>query len=189
MINKLTSGGEITMHKYIIMTLIGTDRVGIVDRVTKRVLEHHGNIEESKMARLSGEFVMLLLISVPAPQTEKIKSSLADLKNEGFHIFLKETKTGRTADYEGSLPYRLIVSGADHEGIINPITHFLAEKNINIESMDTSTSAAPMSGTLLFTMNAIIIVPSELSYHTWSDHLTEIADSMNVNIDISPYTG
>ena len=177
------------MQNQIIMTLIGTDQVGIVDTVTKSVLEYHGNIEESKMARLSGEFVMLLLISVPARNIDDMKTSLSELNKKGFHVFLKQTKAERTIKYDGCLPYKITVSGADHEGIINSITHCLAEKNINIELLDTNTSAAPMSGTQLFTMIAIVIVPPQLSYHSWSEHLTKIADSMNVNIDISPYTG
>ena len=87
------------------------------------------------------------------------------------------------------MPYKITVTGADHEGIVNNVTHQIAEQGINIESIDTQTSSAPMSGTQLFTMNAIILVPPERSYHSWADNLDEVADSLNVTIDISPYRG
>lgn len=177
------------MSKHLVLTLIGPDQVGIVENVTEKVLKHKGNVEESKMARLGGEFAMLLLISVPEQEFKKINLSLNTLKDEGFRFFIKETSPKETDKYDGWLPYRIDVSGADHEGIINSITHHLSETGVNIETLDTNTSAAPMSGTLLFTMNAIVIVPPNITYNSWQDPLDVIANEMHVNIDVTPHTG
>ncbi len=38
-------------------------RPGIVARLTKRVLECRGNVAESRMARLAGDFTILMLIT------------------------------------------------------------------------------------------------------------------------------
>lgn len=177
------------MYKYLVMTLIGPDRVGIVDRITERVLDYDGNVEESRMARLGGEFAMLLFISAPTQKIEKLNTALSDLESEGFQVFSRQTEPEKTMQYEGRLPYRVSVTGADHEGIVHSITHHLAEQNINVEIMDTNTAAAPMSGTLLFTMTAIVVVPAELNFHSWRDRLDEIGDTLNVTIDVAPYTG
>ena len=56
------------MRRHLVMTFVGPDQIGIVDRVTRMILEYDGNVEESRMTRLGGEFAMLLLISVPARQ-------------------------------------------------------------------------------------------------------------------------
>ena len=53
------------MRRHLVMTFVGPDQIGIVDRVTRMILEYDGNVEESRMTRLGGEFAMLLLISVP----------------------------------------------------------------------------------------------------------------------------
>ena len=53
------------MPKNIVLTLAGQDRIGIVERITKEVLNGGGNIVGSRMARLGGEFAMLMLVSVP----------------------------------------------------------------------------------------------------------------------------
>ena len=177
------------MRKHLVMTLVGPDQTGIVDQVTKRVLEYDGNVEESRMVRLGGEFAMLLLISVPARQIKKITLALSDLEHGGFQVFTRQTDPEKTTPYDGWLSYRVTVSGADYEGIIHSITHFLAEQRINVEIMDTNTAAAPMSGTFLFTMTAIIVVPPELTYHSWRDRLDEMSDTMNVHIEVSSYTG
>ena len=177
------------MNKQLVMTLVGPDHVGIVDRVSQIVLEHNGNMEESRMARLGGEFAMLLLVSVSDDRVDNMETALSELNEEGRQVFIRQTGADTANQYRGWIPYRVSVTGANHEGIVNSITHLLAEKNINVEEMITDTSAAPMSGTILFSMNAIVVVPPDLSYCDWGDRLEEIADDMNLDIDVSPYTG
>ncbi|WP_345319307.1 hypothetical protein [Candidatus Villigracilis proximus] len=80
--------------------------------------------------------------------------------------------------YAGWLPYEIEVTGADHEGIIHEISHHLASQGINIENMDTSSAPAPMSGTPLFTMQGIIVVPPQLNFNMWSNALEEIGDKL-----------
>ena len=64
----------------------------------------------------------------------------------------------------------------------------LAERGINIETMDTDITHAPMSGTPLFTMTAIAFVPPDLPYHDWRDELEAVGDSLNVDVEVSPQT-
>lgn len=177
------------MRKHLVMTLIGPDHVGIVDRVTKKILEFHGNIEESRMARLGGDFSMLLLISVIENKKKALTKALIQLDDKNFQVFIRETESDTATKYSGWLPYRVVISGADNEGIINSISHHLAASGINVESAETNTTAAPMSGTLLFTMTAIVLVPPTLTYHSWREPLDEVGDKMNVSIEVSPYTG
>lgn len=177
------------MKTYCIITLVGRDEVGIVDQVTKLVLEQKGNVEESRMAHLGGEFAMLMLVSLDSEKREALFELIGPFKEKGYEVYIRET-TQKTSDrFKGWLPFRIVVSGADHEGIVHTIAHSLARKQINIESMDTSTAAAPMSGTLLFTMSAVIVVPPQLNYHEWRDSLYKTADQANVNIEVAPYNG
>jgi len=52
------------MTAHFVFTLAGPDRIGIVDHVTEKVLQKNGNIEESRMARLGGDFTMIVMISI-----------------------------------------------------------------------------------------------------------------------------
>lgn len=177
------------MENHIVVTLVGPDKVGIVDDVTEKILEYGGNVEESRMARLGGDFAMIMLMSVTEEKAEKLKAAIDTFKAKGFQVFIRETAEETKSKYKGWLPYRIVVNGADHEGIINSVTRHLADKNINIESMDTNTVSAPMSGTELFTMSAIVIAPPDIKYHSWRDPLNEIEDEMNVTVDVTPYRG
>ena len=54
------------MRTDIVMTLTGPDRVGIVEELTEALLGVRANVETSRMARLGGEFAVLMLVSVPS---------------------------------------------------------------------------------------------------------------------------
>ena len=49
----------------VVFTLTGTDRIGLVDDITELLLALDGNVETSRMARLGGEFAVLMLVSLP----------------------------------------------------------------------------------------------------------------------------
>ena len=57
------------------------------------------------------------------------------------------------------LPYRLTASCMDHPGIVYQISGVLSGLGVNIESMETKTYSAPMSGTPLFQLEADLAVP------------------------------
>lgn len=177
------------MHKNLVLTLIGQDNIGIVEHVTNIILKYNGNITESKMARLGGEFAMLMQISVSKESFTTIEKALTKLQDEGYQIYYKETSDESSQKFIGWLPYEIMVTGADHEGIINQVTAKIAKNGMNIESIDTKTSLAPMSGTALFSMTAIVLAPPKKTIHRWAEELDEVADEMNVDIEIFNYKG
>jgi glycine cleavage system transcriptional repressor len=170
------------MSKNVVLTLTGRDQIGLVDQVTSLVVKRGGNVEASRMAHLGGEFAMLMLVALSDDKISGIEQDFQSLRDEGYTVTI--VRTGEAKKHEGWLPYEIEVTGADHEGIIHDVAHYLASRGINIESMDTSSTPAPMSGTPLFTMKGIVLVPPKLNFHSWSDELEEIGDRLNVNVTV-----
>jgi glycine cleavage system transcriptional repressor len=177
------------MRKNIVLTLTGSDRIGIVETVTAILVKVDGNVETSRMARLGGEFAMLMLVSIEEAQFEALEQGLNSLHEQDFQVTIKPTDLSYELKYAGWLPYQIEVHGADHEGIVHKVAHYLTLRGINIETMDTGIVPAPMSGTLFFSMNAIVFVPPNLSKKDWQADLDEIADQLNVEIKVSSYKG
>ena len=171
------------MPKHIVLTLTGRDKVGIVEGVTSVIAKRDGNVESSRMTRLGGEFAMLMLIALPDSEFVNLDKDFHQLRGEGYQITLLQTEDD-SKKYAGWLPYEIEVTGADHEGIIRDISGHLAAQGINIESMDTSSTPAPMSGTPLFMMKGVVLVPPKLTFHVWSDALEEIGDKLNVSVKV-----
>ena len=120
------------MYNNLLITLTGHDRIGIVEQITKLVLESQGNVDASRMAHLGGEFAMLMLVSVSATKIDELQQVLHNLQGEGFIVSTCETELSDPTKYKGWIPYQIEVNGADHEGIIHAITQQL---HLNITLM------------------------------------------------------
>ncbi len=173
------------MNTNIVLTLTGRDRVGIVEAVTKALLDLGGNIGTSRMTRLGGEFAVLLLASLPAERLAGLGAGFEALEREGYLISTSETSASPDEERTGWAPFRVEVQGADHEGIIHEIAHGLSQRGITIESAETRTAPASTSGTPLFFMSALVLVPPALAGSEWIADLAEAARLANVDVEVS----
>lgn len=177
------------MRVKIVFTLTGPDRIGIVDAVTKLLLDHDGNVETSRMARLGGEFAVLMLISLPPEHLPGLEADTAGLEARGYRVTISRTGQTYADARHGWFPYQIEVHGADHEGIIHQIAHYLSKCGINIESMDTVTARAPVSGIPLFTMTALVSVPPDLVGQGWEADLESVGHGLNVDVRVRAVAG
>jgi glycine cleavage system transcriptional repressor len=171
----------------IVLTLTGPDRVGIVEEVTKELLDLGGNVQTSRMARLGGEFAILMLVAMPEERLGRVEDAFAHLTGQGYKLTTGRTDRGPEARPAGSL-YRIKVAGADHEGIIHEIAHGLSKRGISIESAETETSSAPLSAAPLFSMTAVVAVPDEAG-DEWRTEVREAGQQANVDVDVEQLDG
>ena len=174
------------MKRNFVLTLTGPDRIGIVDDVTRLLLDRDGNVETSRMARLGGEFAILMLVSLPAESVASLDEDLGRLAAQGYKVTTTPAEHSYAEAHPGWLPYRIEVYGADHEGIIQEVAHYLSQLGISVESMDSETTAAPISGVPLFAMNALVVVPPGLAGQDWEAGLEELSSHTNLEIRLFP---
>ena len=130
----------------LIITAFGKDQPGLISSLSGIVNQCDGNIRQSRMLRMGNEFVMVIFISLSNKKRELLEKKIK--QNTNFVIFLHET-----AEYEQTktkLVRSLVLKGADNEGIVHSLTKFLARMRVNIYSLESHLSNAPMSGTPLF---------------------------------------
>jgi glycine cleavage system transcriptional repressor len=125
-----------------------------------------------------------MLVSVPDGRFADLDAAVSALTADGFRVTTSPTHSN-DAPYGDWLPYQVTVTGADHEGIIHEIAAGLSRGGINIESMDTSTGQAPVSGAPLFSMTAVVRVPPGLAEDEWMGALAEAGDQANVDIEVA----
>ncbi len=173
------------MRKQLVLTASGRDRVGIVDEIADLIVRHQGNVESSRMVKLGGDFAMLMFISAPEDEIESFRSSLAEVHYARYDI---QTRLSEVSDPEeaSAVPCGITVEGADHMGIIHQVACYLAEQGINIETMTTDVMAAPMSGTPLFTMSAVVRVPPRLDVDDLREALEYIGNEVGVATSVFP---
>lgn len=170
-------------RKRVLVTAVGADRTGIVERVTRVIVDGQGNVEQSRMARLGGEFAAFLLVSVPDDRVEALSKALGALGEPNLTVSARHIADRSTLG-EGFVPYDLEVHGADHEGIIHEFCRLLAKHGVNIAEMSTDVRPSPISGTPMFALAATLEVPGELPSKRLRDWLDEIADKVGVDFTL-----
>ncbi|MGH7928275.1 MAG: glycine cleavage system protein R [Candidatus Binatia bacterium] len=170
---------------HLILSAVGPDRVGLVEKISAFIARHGCNIEDSKMAVFCGEFALIVLIAGDGNKLVKVASDYREIEAEtGLTISIK-TPAARTAPTP-FLPYTLTVSCMDHPGIVYQISGILSSLGINIESMETETYAAPVSGTPIFRLEAEISIPTTTNINSLRQRFAEIQREENIDIELAP---
>src|SRR3954466_14417442 len=72
----------------LVMTVIGSDRPGLVQMVAARVADHGGNWLDSRMCRLGGQFAGILRVEVPAGRRDELVNALRSLEVDGLRAII-----------------------------------------------------------------------------------------------------
>jgi glycine cleavage system transcriptional repressor len=169
---------------HLILTAVGPDQVGLVEKISAFIARHGSNIEDSKMAVFCGEFALIILISGEGGNLHKIANHYRELEIEtGLAIAIKAPTSRKPA--ESFLPYKLTASCMDHPGIVYQISGVLSGFGINIESLETKTYAAPVSGTPIFRLEAEISVPTKTNINALRERFAAIQKEENIDIELS----
>jgi glycine cleavage system transcriptional repressor len=171
------------MRKQLVLTASGPDRVGVVEKMTELLLQFDGNVESSRMMRLGGDFAMLMFITAPEDKIEGLRDAVSDFHYASFDV---HTRLSEVAEPEenAAIPCAITVMGADHMGIIHQIARYLSEQGLNLETVTTEVVAAPMSGSPLFTMSAVVKVPPQLEVDDLREALDFIGNEMGVDTKV-----
>jgi glycine cleavage system regulatory protein len=172
------------MKAYLIVTVTCPDRPGIVERLTDVLVAHAGNWEESRMARLGGDFAGIVKISVPDDKAEALAAALRALADDQMTVAVKVTQPAAPEPLAGYALCDLRLSGADHEGIVHTVAAYLASHGVNVEAMETEVVPAPVSASPLFQMQAQIKVPPQLPLAELNANLDRIGEELGVDLAV-----
>ena len=116
------------------VTAVGADQPGIIARVTGVLLEHGGNLQDSTMTILGGQFAIVLLVESDADPAA-LESDLAGATGDlGLVVAVRPVGEGASSP---PATHMLSVYGADRPGIVHGITSQLAERRINVSDVTT----------------------------------------------------
>lgn len=173
------------MSEFLVVSALGTDQPGIINKLSKVASEHGCNIQDTRMTVLGGEFALLMLISGELPQIEGLERDLPSTANQlGLTTQLKRTKP-RT-NLASARPYEAQVVALDNPGIVHEIARFFSDHAINIEEMQTSTYAAPHTGTPMFSLCMTVNIPSSTKIKPLKEEFIHFCDDRNLDATIEP---
>ena len=167
------------MRTSLVLTVIGTDRPGIVEQLSDQVLAAGANWEESRMARLAGKFTGLLRISVDSSHADRLANGLRALAAGDLTVVVERSPDVDVSRFR-SLSLELV--GNDRPGIVRDISHVLARHGVNIEELETEVTSAAMSGEPVFRARARLRLPESTDITDIRGILEAMADNLMVDL-------
>jgi glycine cleavage system transcriptional repressor len=174
------------MTKYFILLSSGKDRPGIVDDISTLLFDKGANIEDSRMAVMGGCFSSMTLFSCTPEQAEAVKQGLEALRGLGLETHLHPAEDPAVRSVQAGLPLKFEIISMDHPGIVQRVVRLLRKHDVNIESLDTQITRAPLSGAPLFDLRLEAKVPAEGSIGKIKERLTRLAGEMNLDLIFKP---
>ena len=173
-----------TRTRNLVISFIGTDRPGLVRRITDVVTRHHGNWQESSMR--ANRFAGIAIVAVADENFAELKHQLENIDD----IAMLVEAAGQEATQEPTQALRqqkirllkLNIIGPDRPGILHDVTLALEKNVINVTQMETRVSHAAMSGEVTFSADASIEIPLAMDLDDIGAQLDQVADNLGVDI-------
>ncbi len=116
------------------VTAVGADRPGIIARVTGVLLEHGGNLADSTMTILGGQFAIVLLVDSDTDAAVLERDLAGATQDLGLVVAVRGVGRGSSS---APPTHMLSVYGADRPGIVHAVATTLAQRSINVTDLTT----------------------------------------------------
>jgi len=125
---------------WLMLTMIGKDKPGMVAAVTAALVEHGVSLGEASMIRLGGNFTVMMMVS-GAQSEDHLRDALKPvLEAQGMCLHVDPIEAHL---HEHLVPnIQVTVSGADRVGIVAQVTGALAETGFNILDLESDVAGS-----------------------------------------------
>ena len=167
------------MNTSLVLTILGPDRTGLVGVVADAVAGHGGSWQESRMARLAGQFAGILRVECPTANREALEKDLTSLVERGLTVTVAHDVSPAGGGGETLV---IDITGHDEPGIVKRIASTLAGLGVNVEELETSLESAPMAGHLLFCTRGKVRLPDNLNPAELIEALEKVGADLTVDV-------
>jgi glycine cleavage system transcriptional repressor len=150
----------------VVISVLGTDRPGIVAAVSNVLMKSRCNVEDVSQTILQGEFVGILIASVPeGTSQEALRGKLGrSLDSLGLRVLVKRLEPrDPPAPRVESEPFVVVTTGPDRLGLVAGITSVMARFDVNITSLKAAFRGGddPHRNTMIYEVDVPIAVDRE----------------------------
>jgi len=125
---------------WLMLTMIGKDKPGMVAAVTRALVEQGVSLGETSMIRLGGNFTVMMMVSGAASEDSLRDALNPVLQAQGMCLHVDPIEAHL---HEHLVPnIQVTVSGADRAGIVAQVTGALAEAGFNILDLESDVAGS-----------------------------------------------
>lgn len=173
------------MDTHLVISALGRDRPGLVDELSRAILDCGCSIGDCRMAVLGSEFAMMMALTGHWNAIAKLENMLPRLE-EGLDVKIIGKRSEPRSGTENLVPYGVEVVSIDHPGIVYEVANFFSRRGINIEDVYTSRYPAPHTGASMFALHMTIGIPTDTAIASVRGDFMEFCDDLNLDAMLAP---
>jgi len=135
------------------------------------------------MIKSYDKFNMLLLVSINSKRVNELRNNFKIYSDLNVLIDDINVSENETLD-----KYIFILKGANTEGIVHQYTNLFSKNRVNIIDMNTKIVNAPVTGSPLFYVKAVILIPENFKISMIADEIKKMENELNVKIKFEKFT-
>lgn len=166
---------------HLVLTVVGDDRVGLVEALARKVSDAGANWEQSELAELAGAFAGIVLVEVADDRVDELTASLRGL--DGLLTVAVHAGAPVPGD-EAARTVAFTVLGNDRPGIVRDVTSAITAHALSIDAFRSRTLDAPMAGGMLFEATVEVRVPAESDAGEIITALEALAAEIQVDLTV-----
>jgi glycine cleavage system transcriptional repressor len=174
------------MKYWLVITVVGSDRPGIVASVSKVLYKKRCNIEELSSSILKRQFAMILIATSPKNNISRNiqESCLKEEPLKGMAIQVREVSPHQLKHYKQppSQAFIITVLGKDRPGLVYGVTEILAAHGINITNFDARVTR--MRGKIDYAQIYEVEIPDSVNISSLKKELARRGKKLKVDIDL-----
>lgn len=166
----------------VILTVVGSDRPGLTQRLAEAVLAAGGNWLESSLATLGGKYVGAVLVALDDAAVGALEAGVQAIDAHGLTVTLVAAAPEAMA---AGTALRLELVGQDRLGIVREVSAALAALNVNIDDLSTRIDSEAWSGAPLFHATALLRLPDDVGEDAVRAALEAVSGDLMVDFTVA----
>jgi glycine cleavage system transcriptional repressor len=173
------------MKQQLVLTLLGSNKHDLVERLTRAIRDSGASILDSRMGLMGNEFTIMMLLSGAWDSIAKIEGMLPKLEKE-LDARISSRRSGRRPPNNKRLPYTIDIVTSENNGVVHEVVKFLMDNHIDICELYSSSYQNPYTDMLMFSMHMVVNIPADSSIAAVRTEFMDFCDRLNLDAVMEP---
>lgn len=173
-------------NERVMLTVVGSDRPGIIAEVTGVLFQHRCNLEDISMTLLEDQLAMMMIANLQKTNAAKIFEALSHQgQKSGWSISLKSIRVSKNK--KSSEPTKCLIQamGRDRTGIVYHISQTLAKMKLNIT--DLNSKLLTSHGSPVYALALEVDAPAASKLSALKKTVEQLARRLKIEISLKRF--
>lgn len=176
---------NISAKQFMLISVFAKDRPGILHQVVGLLTQYQCAIEKCRLATLGAEVNITLLLGGSWDAIAKLETQLPGIESKYELSITKKRTELRQYPESNLLPYSVELISIEKEGLIQEISEFFSDQNINIYEL-SSNRYQSHTGTKMTSLRMRIYIPAAYQISEIRENFLLLCEDLNIDAIIEP---